>query len=160
MAYTKQTWTDLPATTSPINATRLNHIEDGIYENSNDITTLNTTTTNLSTNKKDVYPTILYMDDYSTWPTLAVAVKTHQEYDCIGRIGRSEATNLRTLMTNPITNANYTRVKFEIMYSADNSNNCSIRITAVDVLSSEVYTRYLSYNGTNYFVSNWKRADS
>lgn len=32
MAYTKQTWTDLPSTTSPVNATRLNHIEDGVYD--------------------------------------------------------------------------------------------------------------------------------
>lgn len=31
MAYTKQTWNDLPSTTSPYNATRMNHIEDGIY---------------------------------------------------------------------------------------------------------------------------------
>lgn len=30
MAYTKQTWQDLPNTTSPITATRLNHMEDGI----------------------------------------------------------------------------------------------------------------------------------
>ena len=31
MAYTKQTWADLPSKTTPINATRLGHIEDGIY---------------------------------------------------------------------------------------------------------------------------------
>lgn len=28
--YTKQTWTDLPSTTSPVNASRLNHMEGGI----------------------------------------------------------------------------------------------------------------------------------
>ena len=32
MAYTKQTWADLPSKTTPINANRLNHIEDGIYD--------------------------------------------------------------------------------------------------------------------------------
>lgn len=32
MAYTKQTWNDLPNTTTPITAEKLNHIEDGIYE--------------------------------------------------------------------------------------------------------------------------------
>ena len=31
MAYTKQTWADLPSKTTPINATRLGHIEDGIF---------------------------------------------------------------------------------------------------------------------------------
>lgn len=37
MAYTKQTWNDLPNTTTPVTATRLNHIEDGIYDNSTEI---------------------------------------------------------------------------------------------------------------------------
>lgn len=32
MAYTKQTWQNLPNKTTPINATRLNHMEDGIYD--------------------------------------------------------------------------------------------------------------------------------
>lgn len=31
MAYTKQTWVDLPSKTTPINAERLTYIEDGIY---------------------------------------------------------------------------------------------------------------------------------
>lgn len=31
MAYTKQTWENLPSTNSPITADRLNHMEDGIY---------------------------------------------------------------------------------------------------------------------------------
>lgn len=31
MAYTKQTWADLPSKTTPINASRLGHIEDGIF---------------------------------------------------------------------------------------------------------------------------------
>lgn len=32
MAYSKQTWANLPSKTTPINATRLNHMEDGIYD--------------------------------------------------------------------------------------------------------------------------------
>lgn len=32
MAYTKQTWQDLPSKTTPINASRLEHIEQGIYD--------------------------------------------------------------------------------------------------------------------------------
>lgn len=31
MPYTKQTWVDEPSTTTPIDAARLNHMEDGIY---------------------------------------------------------------------------------------------------------------------------------
>ena len=41
MAYTKQTWTDLPSKTTPINASRLNHIEDGIYAAANVADTAN-----------------------------------------------------------------------------------------------------------------------
>lgn len=32
MAYSKQTWSNLPSKTTPINATRLNHMENGIFE--------------------------------------------------------------------------------------------------------------------------------
>ena len=32
MAYVKQTWEDLPSTQTPITASRLNHMEDGIAE--------------------------------------------------------------------------------------------------------------------------------
>lgn len=32
MAYTKQTWQNLPDKTTPINASRLNHMEQGIYD--------------------------------------------------------------------------------------------------------------------------------
>lgn len=34
MAYVKQEWKNLPNQTTPVNATRMNHIEDGIYNNS------------------------------------------------------------------------------------------------------------------------------
>lgn len=34
MAYTKQTWID---SQSPLNAERMNHIEDGIYQNAEDV---------------------------------------------------------------------------------------------------------------------------
>ena len=32
MAYSKQTWQNLPAKSTPISAQRLNHMEDGIYD--------------------------------------------------------------------------------------------------------------------------------
>ena len=37
MAYSKTEWKNLPDTTTPINAGNLNHIEEGIYQNSLDI---------------------------------------------------------------------------------------------------------------------------
>lgn len=39
MAYTKQTWANLPSKTTPINASRLNHMEDGIYDANQTATT-------------------------------------------------------------------------------------------------------------------------
>lgn len=42
MAYEKQVWEDLPSETTPFNATRMTHIEDGIYENSIKTVTLDT----------------------------------------------------------------------------------------------------------------------
>lgn len=34
MAYVKQEWKNLPNQTTPVNATRMNHMEQGIYDNS------------------------------------------------------------------------------------------------------------------------------
>lgn len=34
MAYVKQEWKNLPNQTTPVNSTRMEHIEDGIYDNS------------------------------------------------------------------------------------------------------------------------------
>lgn len=39
MAYSKQTWSNLPSKTTPINATRLNHMEDGIESANTEATT-------------------------------------------------------------------------------------------------------------------------
>ena len=39
MTYTKQTWTNLPSKTTPINANRLNHMEQGIYDANQPATT-------------------------------------------------------------------------------------------------------------------------
>lgn len=41
MAYTKTTWQDLPNTTTPVNATNLNKIENGIEAIDNDVSTIN-----------------------------------------------------------------------------------------------------------------------
>lgn len=41
MAYTKTTWQDLPNTTTPINATNLNKIENGIEAIDNDVSAIN-----------------------------------------------------------------------------------------------------------------------
>lgn len=49
MAYTKQTWQDLPSKQTPINAARLGHMEDGIYDAAQAADTANTAIGNLPT---------------------------------------------------------------------------------------------------------------
>lgn len=39
MSYVQQTWSDLPSKTTPINASRLNHMEEGIYSANQPATT-------------------------------------------------------------------------------------------------------------------------
>lgn len=41
MEYAKTNWEDAPSTATPLNAANLNHIEEGIFNNSNDITDIN-----------------------------------------------------------------------------------------------------------------------
>lgn len=41
MSYVKQTWQNLPSTSTPITAERLTHIEDGVKANSNGVDALN-----------------------------------------------------------------------------------------------------------------------
>ena len=47
MAYEKQTWEDYPSTNTPITSDRLNHIEQGIYDNSTTLQTITTTVQNI-----------------------------------------------------------------------------------------------------------------
>ena len=47
MAYEKQTWEDYPSTNTPITSDRLNHIEQGIYDNSTTLQTIATTAQNI-----------------------------------------------------------------------------------------------------------------
>lgn len=57
MAYEKQIWEDYPSTNTPITSDRLNHIEQGIYDNSTDIVSTatqlrNEMKTNIITNQE------------------------------------------------------------------------------------------------------------
>jgi lysophospholipase L1-like esterase len=67
MAYSKQSWSNDPSAASPISAERLNHIEEGIYQNSSELaakakqsdldianTNISTNTTNISTHTTQI----------------------------------------------------------------------------------------------------------
>ena len=53
MGYSKQTWQDLPDTTTPVTASRLNHIEDGIE--ANDVNGIVVNATEPSTDRRKVW---------------------------------------------------------------------------------------------------------
>lgn len=48
MAYVKTIWENLPSESTPINASNLNKIENGIYDNSVNIETINTNISNIN----------------------------------------------------------------------------------------------------------------
>ena len=69
MAYIKQEWKDYPYTTTPINSTRLNHMEDGI---ANALAKDNITTDMTSTEEDKIpnTPTVKkYIDNTNTYST-------------------------------------------------------------------------------------------
>lgn len=68
MAYVKQTWKDLPDTTTPLTAERLNHMEDGISESTIIQNALGLT--------DDTY------DSTQTYAVGDMVVKDHVIYEC------------------------------------------------------------------------------
>lgn len=53
MVYDKQTWADLPTRSTPLSASRLNHMEDGIYDASSDARLANFAATTLRSDLTD-----------------------------------------------------------------------------------------------------------
>lgn len=83
MAYEKQIWKDLPDETTPITAERLNHLEDGVFEND----------TQLS---KILEALGLNNDTYDSTKIYAVGdmvIKNHTIYECTIAITTAEVWN-------------------------------------------------------------------
>lgn len=90
MVYEKQNWKDLPDETTPITKERLEHIENGIFENS-------TAANNLSNLVAKTLEALGLEDDtYDSTKTYAVGdmvVKDHTIYECTTAITAAEAWN-------------------------------------------------------------------
>lgn len=83
MAYEKQIWKDLPDETTPITKDRLEHMEDGIYEND-----INTNSLLEALGLKD--------DTYDSTKTYAIGdmvIKNHAIYECTTAITTAEVWN-------------------------------------------------------------------
>ena len=94
--YIKQIWKDKPDTSSPINAIRLNHIEDGIYNNSEAVSQLDTTVSELTENMTTVKGTLSLQKRYTTQGqyidipleiTLTTAGRSYLIADIVGQNG-------------------------------------------------------------------------
>lgn len=66
MAYTKTTWQDLPSTSTPINATNLNKIENQLEANTSDIAT---NTSDISTNAGNIATNTTALSNLGTYTT-------------------------------------------------------------------------------------------
>lgn len=117
MAYTKQTWNDLPNTTSPINATRLNHMEDGIYDVST--TTATTSVAGLmsasdKTHMNRLAVTALLPSAVSTKTTTTLNASV-DNFDFIVVLATANAWNHRhhcTLLKGWLYNSMYQTIQF------------------------------------------------
>lgn len=83
MAYEKQIWKDLPDETTPITTERLNHLEDGVFEND---TQLSKILEALGLNN-DTY------DSTKTYAAGDMVIKNHAIYECTTTITTAEAWN-------------------------------------------------------------------
>lgn len=83
MAYEKQIWKDLPDETTPITTDRLNHLENGIFENDTQLT-------------KILEALGLNNDTYDSTKTYVVGdmvIKDHAIYECTTAITTAETWN-------------------------------------------------------------------
>jgi hypothetical protein len=143
MAYIKTTWENEPSESTPINASNLNKIEEGIYSNSlkadqvGDITNLNTT------DKTSVVNAINSMQGTILWtnpnPTSSFAAQditlNSDDYDVLEIIYMTFNTNNQT-----------SSVKIPKGYST--------RVTT-SLSSGTVYTREYTYNSdTSYTIGS------
>lgn len=83
MAYTKQTWTNLPSETTPFSAARMEHIEDGIYDSATTIDTrkqIGSGKTAYQAATANVWHKILYIPSYSG-KSVVFTINTTNFYD-------------------------------------------------------------------------------
>ena len=118
MAYTKTNWQDLPNTSTPINATRLNNMESGIESNDTRLTTVEGKVTNLqnySTNEtvigtfldgKPIYRKCFTSDTYNT--SYSIPIDNIQTITNIVGMVRRNDYDIWQMLPSRIGNAGFT----------------------------------------------------
>ena len=138
-AYTKQTWD----TTSIFNPTRMNHIEQGIYDASTNIVdnlTSTDATSSLSAKQGKVIKDSLewseeiIIDDTLAWGTLKGIVNKGEKIACLRWVGNGTTATAGTQSFSLPNDFRPCLAMFQPMYNADSmevaSDSCTIRFTA------------------------------
>ena len=155
MAYTKQTWENLPSTNTPITADKLNHIEDGIYDAytiNNSYSTSQTTgySSYYINNNYETKGTILWTNEDTSeeWASSRQITMSTSDYDCymvVYTTGSSGLTSVKN--TGLIPKGKTTQLEF--FYNVGSGNNTAI-----------IRRREFAYNNdTHYTVSENMGAD-
>ena len=177
MAYTKQTWNDLPNTTTPVTATRLNHMEDGIYDSATTIDTRKQTgsgKTAYQSATASAWHKILYIPSYSG-KSVVFTINTTNYYDgtCIaifsaasgGQISAKVVSgNFDVSKLGYITSGSnvtiyakqvgsYERVHIQILSMSDSSHE---PYGNWDIWNNNSYPEY--YSGTPTLTANFTNA--
>lgn len=143
MAYTRTTWENEPSENTPINASNLNKIEQGIYDNSVNIGNL----TNLNTTEKnnlvgainevhDLKPVILYNNTSGT---------------------TSNITNLN----DDVSNYSYLEIFYKYL-GTENSTKISGKVASLIthyMNDNQTYLQYktVTFSGTTMTVNNYQQ---
>lgn len=97
MAYTKQNWEDYPSTNTLITASRLNHIEDGIYEADSDAEEAKGIANSAKTIANEVLADVPFafgIDEDGNYGYKKLTEETVTPFDTGGGISRSEVQTM------------------------------------------------------------------
>lgn len=137
MAYEKQTWEDYPSTNTPITSDRLNHIEQGIYDNSTDIVSTATQIRNeiqalkrvtLYENASGTNTTLTLNDSVANYEDIEIFYKSNDNAYSSVKVNNANNKNIFLVNMTPNTTNNVLYVKATIVKAQNDS------ITVVDGL--------------------------
>lgn len=135
MAYEKQTWEDYPSTNTPITSDRLNHIEQGIYDNSTDIVSTATQIRNeiqalkrvtLYENANGTNTTLTLNDSVANYEDIEIFYKSNDNAYSSVKVNNANNKNICLVNMTPSTTNNVLYVKATIVKAQNDS------ITVVD----------------------------
>lgn len=147
MAYSKQTWENLPSQNTPITAERLNHMEDGIYENSTD-------NNNIAEMINNFYEAVGLKDDTynssSTYNTDDLVIKNYGIYEA-NEDNITGTWNPTKWTLVPISEADSNSIKINNKLNKDIYSTSEIKTNKIWVDNKPIYKK--TFINTNIALS-------